>query len=145
MLIVGTLIALNCHTKYFKSQNIAYFYDRLSSPITGHCQLLDSTCLPIGTIYISIGRSLFKCCNFQVWPFISLWQPFGRSEHFLSASFSSYKLPSLGQKMFKVQSCLTIIQGSHFSATTKFQDFSRNLMPFSRYIFALAANLQLQF
>ena len=36
-------------------------------------------------------------------------------------------------------------QGSHFSATTKFQDFSRNLMPFSRYIFALAANLQLQF
>ena len=26
-----------------------------------------------------------------------------------------------------------------------FQDFSRNLMPFSRYIFALAANLQLQF
>ena len=36
-------------------------------------------------------------------------------------------------------------QGSHFSATTKFQDFSRNLTPFSRYIFALAANLQLQF
>ena len=26
-----------------------------------------------------------------------------------------------------------------------FQDFSRNLTPFSRYIFALAANLQLQF
>ena len=38
-----------------------------------------------------------------------------------------------------------LLQGSHFSATTKFQDFSRNLMPFSRYIFALAANLQLQF
>ena len=37
------------------------------------------------------------------------------------------------------------IQGSHFSATTKFKDFSRNLTPFSRYIFALAANLQLQF
>ena len=37
------------------------------------------------------------------------------------------------------------LQGSHFSATTKFQDFSRNLTPFSRYIFALAANLQLQF
>ena len=36
-------------------------------------------------------------------------------------------------------------QGSHFSATTKFQDFSRNLTPFCRYIFALAANLQLQF
>ena len=26
-----------------------------------------------------------------------------------------------------------------------FQDFSRNLTPFSKYIFALAANLQLQF
>ena len=26
-----------------------------------------------------------------------------------------------------------------------FQDFSRNLTPFSRYIFALPANLQLQF
>ena len=44
-----------------------------------------------------------------------------------------------------VNLCWCDRQGSHFSATTKFQDFSRNLTPFSRYIFALAANLQLQF
>ena len=36
------------------------------TPVIGHCQLSDSMSLPIGTIYIPIGISLFKCRNFKV-------------------------------------------------------------------------------